>query len=266
MHPELVKLGPLPVHSYGFMMMLAFFLGIMLAVRRARRAGIGSAFIWDLSIWILFSSLIGARALYVLTHVEEFRGHWLDVINPVQGDGRFGIAGMVLLGGVGAAVIVSIWYIRRRKLPLWKVADVMAPSLALGIALGRIGCYLNGCCYGIASDFCGVKFPGMSQAVLPTQLFEAFWCALLLVGLLLAERWKRFEGYTFALFLLGYAVFRLWVETVRDDSQVEILFRLTAGRITISQVLSAGMIVWGAWLWTSQRRRGRLHAKIAKRD
>jgi len=262
MFPEIVRFGPIAIYSYGFMMMLAFFLGIMLAVKRARRVGIQAGIIWDLSLWILFSSLIGSRGLYVLTHLDEFRGHWLDTINPVQANGRLGIAGMVLLGGVVLATIISIIFIRRRKLNLWRMADVIAPSLALGIALGRIGCFANGCCYGHATkSWLGVIFPPGSPAgwefpgtpVLPTQLFESTWSFLLLAVLLFAERWKKFDGFTFASFLIGYAVFRIWVDTVRVYEPGEILFHLATGRITISQAISVGMIGFGGWLLVVQK-------------
>ena len=264
MFPEIVRFGPIALYSYGFMMMLAFFLGILLAVKRARKVGIQPAVIWDLSLWILFSSLIGSRGLYVLTHISEFQGRWLDVINPFQSEGRIGIAGMVLLGGVVTAIVVSIYFVRQRKLRFWKIADIMAPSLALGIALGRIGCFANGCCYGHPThSWLGVIFPPGSPAgyefpntpVLPTQLFETIWALLLCGSLLFAERWKKFDGFTFSLFLIGYAVFRIWVDTVRIYGPGEILFQWASGRVTISQGISVLMIIFGLSLFTHQRKK-----------
>ncbi|RJP82434.1 MAG: prolipoprotein diacylglyceryl transferase [Candidatus Zixiibacteriota bacterium] len=258
MLPELVRIGPVAVYTYGFAITLAFLLGILLAEKRARRVGLASGTIWGLSMWIMIASLVGARLLYVLTHVDEFQGHWLDVVNPVQSDGRFGIAGMVLLGGVAGGTAAAILYIRRHQLPLWTLADVIAPSLALGIAIGRLGCFANGCCYGHPTEaFCGVVFPRESLAgshfpgvpVLPTQLFESAWGFLLFGFLLFSERWKKFTGFTFSLFLIGYALFRIWVDTVRIYGPGEFLVNSESLRVTVSQGLSAAMLVWGVWLF-----------------
>lgn len=264
MFPEIVRFGPIAVYSYGFMMMLAFFLGILLAIRRARKVGLQPGVIWDLSIWILVSSLVGARTLYVLTHVGEFSGHWLDTINPIQAGGRVGIAGMVLLGGVVLAIIASIVFINRRKLVLWQMADIIAPSLALGIALGRIGCFANGCCYGHPTkSWLGLVFPPGSPAgyefpstpVLPTQLFESGWGFLLCAFLLISERWKKFDGFTFSLFLIGYAIFRIWVDTLRVYDPGEILFHIGSGRVTVSQGIAAILLAFGVALFIHQRRK-----------
>ncbi|MFH1862619.1 MAG: prolipoprotein diacylglyceryl transferase [bacterium] len=264
MFPEIVRFGPLAIYTYGFMMMLAFAVGVILTIRRGRKIGIESGIIWDLALWILFSSLIGSRALYVLTNLDEFRGNWLAVINPVQPDGRIGMAGMVLLGGVISAFLVSIIFIRRRKLRFWQMADLIAPALILGIGLGRIGCFANGCCYGEPTHSClGVVFPPTSPAgshfpgtpVLPTQLLEAVWSFLLFGGLLFAERWKKFDGYTFALFLIGYAIFRIWVDTVRIYNPSEILINTASLRVTVSQAISVGMMTAGILLFWIRRRK-----------
>jgi phosphatidylglycerol:prolipoprotein diacylglycerol transferase len=263
MFPEIIRIGPIAVYSYGFMMMLAFFVGIMLAVKRGARLGISSTMIWDLSIWILISSLAGARILYVLTHLDEFTNNWLSIVNPIQPDGRFGIAGMTLLGGVIAAVIASHYFMRKHKLPFWQVTDLLAPSLALGFALGRLGCFANGCCYGGPThSFIGLIFPPGSPAgyqfpntpILPTQLFEAGWGVLLFLALLFADRHKRFEGFTSALFLIGYAVSRLAIDTVRIIDPGEYLIHGASFSFTISQALGLVMIGLGVWVWVRQRR------------
>ena len=179
-------------------------------------------------------------------------------------DGKVGIAGMVLLGGVVTATVAAIIYIRWKKLSLWKLADVIAPALALGIALGRIGCFANGCCYGQPTDaFCGVIFPDTSPAgshfpdtpVLPTQLFSTTWNLILLAVMLFAERWKKFDGFPFALFLVGYSVFRIWVDTVRIYEPEEFIVHTETLRITVSQAISAGLIVFGVALFLVLRKK-----------
>jgi phosphatidylglycerol:prolipoprotein diacylglycerol transferase len=209
-------------------------------------------------LWILFSSLIGARLLYVITHVKEFQGDWFSIINPIQANGSFGIAGMDLLGGIALGSAASIWFIRRRKLKLWKLADIIAPSLALGIALGRIGCFANGCCYGYPTkSFLGMIFPPASPAgsefpgipVLPTQLFEAFWTGLLCLALMYAERWKKFDGYTFALFLMGYSVWRIFIDMLREYVPSEFLIHTSAVYLTVYQALAIVMLITGILLY-----------------
>lgn len=258
MFPEIVRLGPFAIYTYGFMMMLAFAVGILIAVYRGKKVGIEGGIIWDLSLWILFSSLAGARGLYVLTHLQEFKGNWFAVVNPVQPGGGFGIAGMVLLGGVVTALFVSIIFIQKHKLNFWKMADVIAPSLALGIAFGRIGCFANGCCYGYPThSFPGVIFPPGSPAgseypgvpVLPTQLFSSAYALLLFIGLLILERWKSFQGYTFALFLMGYSAFRILIDTIRVYEPGEILIHTETVRVTISQGISGLLLVAGLFLF-----------------
>jgi phosphatidylglycerol:prolipoprotein diacylglycerol transferase len=273
MFPEIVRFGPVAIYTYGFMMMLAFFLGIMLAVKRGARAGFQGGTIWDLSLWILFSSLVGARALYVATHLKEFQGDWLSMINPIQPDGRFGIAGMDLLGGVALAVAVSIWYIRRKKLNLWKLADVIAPSLALGIALGRIGCFANGCCYGGPThSFLGMIFPPGSPAgsefpgisVLPTQLLESIWTMALFAGLIYADRWKKFEGFSFSLFLIGYGAWRILIDMVRVYVPSEFLIHTSAVYLTVYQAMAFVMLVAGIVLYVKLKNVKSVTAKKVK--
>jgi phosphatidylglycerol:prolipoprotein diacylglycerol transferase len=128
------------------------FVRIWLATRRAKNRGINPNDIMDLSVIILISSIVGSRLMYVVFHLDEFRGRWLDTINPFQSDGQIGLAGLTLLGGVLLAFISSYLFLRHRKLSFLKFADVVMPSVGLGIFLTRIGCFLNGCCFGLPCE------------------------------------------------------------------------------------------------------------------
>jgi phosphatidylglycerol:prolipoprotein diacylglycerol transferase len=263
MFPELFKIGPFELHTYGFMMTLAFVAAILISVYRGKKAGIDPGIIWDLALIIMITSLVGARLTYVFTHISEFKGNWLSVVNPIQPSGKIGIAGMVLLGGVVSATAAAIWYLNKKHQPVWKFADVIAPGLALGIAIGRIGCFANGCCYGHPTDlWCGIVFPPDSVAgsyfpntpVLPTQLFAVAWGIILFGGLWFIERWKKFDGYTFSLFLIAYSVFRILIDTVRVYEEGDILIHTENIRITFSQAISVLLIAAGVVLFVKRRK------------
>jgi phosphatidylglycerol:prolipoprotein diacylglycerol transferase len=263
MYPTLFQIGHFRLSTYGVMMMTAFLAGIWLAVRRGRERGISREFVESLSTVILVSSMIGARGLYVLTHLDEFRGNWLAVINPVQPDGNFGIAGLVLLGGVLAAIPTTLWYTARKGHSVWDVVDLLSPSLALGMAIGRVGCLLNGCCYGQA---CGcawaITYPEGSHLhalgpVHPTQAYLILGDLLLMAALLWAARRRAFPGQIFALFLVLYAPLRFTVEFLRDYEPSMIIGHLGAWSVTTSQLISLGMLLSGLALLRTLSARAR---------
>jgi phosphatidylglycerol:prolipoprotein diacylglycerol transferase len=174
-HPVLFHIGSYEVASYGLMLTVAFAVGILIASRRANARGLNGEAVLDAGIWIIVSALLGSRAFWVATHWEQFRppqGSLLDAINPLGSDGQFvGVAGLSVMGGLPAALIVGLAFFRWKKLPILRFADVMAPSVALGAGITRIGCFLNGCCFGTPcpAPF-GVHFPAGS---LPESVFHA---------------------------------------------------------------------------------------------
>ena len=219
MHPILFHLGSFPVHSYGVMIALAFLFGLWTATLRARREKIPGEVIADVTLWLMVGGILGARAVYVATYWrEEFADQPLSEIFMIQH------GGLVYYGGLIGAMIGGMIYIRWKKLPLWKIADVLAPSCALGNVFGRIGCLLNGCCYGRACSLpWAISFPAgnplgsPTYPVHPTQIYDA----LLNFGVYLFLAWlfrrKKFDGQIFATYLLCYAVTRSFVEYFRGD-------------------------------------------------
>jgi len=253
MHPVIFEIGRFKLHSYGLMVFLAFAFGVWLGTVRAKKVGIEPGKVIDLTMWILVSSLIGARLTYVLTHLDEFGGRWIDVVNPFQSDGTIGIAGLVILGGVVLAVPVSWYYLKRQKIPFSKMADVMIPSLAFGIAIGRVGCLLNGCCFGLPTELpWGMVFPETcyagsvfhDQHIHPTQIYAIIANALIGVLLLLRTSHKRFEGELFWLFFLLYGPYRTVVETVRYYRDGMILFDIGIFDFTLSMLISILLTVF----------------------
>lgn len=257
MHPIIIgsENSRFAIHGYGLMLALSFMLGIYWAMRRAKKEGVDPNNIMDLSIWIVVSAIIGSRFLYVIYHLEEFRGHWLDTVNPFQSSGQIGIAGLTMLGGVVLAIVVSLIYLRIKKLPVLKVTDIMIPSFGLGIFLTRIGCFLNGCCHGVPTDLpWGVTFTNpysacapdlLNQAIHPTQIYSSLYGLLILVVLLVAERYKKYDGFLFYLFFILYGVSRFLVDMVRYYEESAIVSGLG---ITINQTISLMMILTGILL------------------
>jgi phosphatidylglycerol---prolipoprotein diacylglyceryl transferase len=222
-HPIAFHLGKLTVHWYGVMMALAFLAGLWTATLRARREKIPGDRIADVTLWLMVGAVAGARFVYVTTYWrEQFADQpWTEVFMIQHG-------GLVYYGGLIGAIVGGIIYIQWKRLPLWKTADVLAPSIALGSVFGRTGCLLNGCCYGKptgvpwAITFTNPQAHEQSGTPLdvplhPTEIYDA----LLNFGLYLFLAWlfrrKTFDGQVFATYLMCYAVIRGIVELFRGD-------------------------------------------------
>jgi len=259
MHPTIVQIGPLPLHSYGLLLALSFFFGILLAARRAPSRGLSPDLVYDTSLVIVFAAIIGARLLYVFFHLKEMRGI-LDVLALWGG-------GLTMYGGVLAAMGAAWLYLRRRRVPFLRMADVVAPSLGLGLGLTRVGCFLNGCCYGrpTTGPF-GVHFPEDSfvsglfagAAVHPTQLYASLTGLLVLAILLLYDRWKPAEGRLFALWLVLDSLGRFVLDYFRYyEANVYI-----AGGLTLNQLIGIGLALIGVLLFVRSGRAA--HARAAR--
>jgi phosphatidylglycerol:prolipoprotein diacylglycerol transferase len=270
MHPVLLKIGSLPINSYGLMLAISFILGLRLAARRGAAAGIDRNTVYDLGIRIMMAAIIGSRLFYVVTHISDFEGRWLDVIAIWKG-----LYGLSMLGGVILAMAVGFYTLWRKKLPAWRLADAVIPSFALGIFITRIGCFLNGCCFGSETSCAlGVAFPDSAMAysgtgiptgvhIHPTQLYESAAGLLILVLLLAADRRVHFRGFIFCLFLGLYGATRFGIEEYRYfDHEPDALFGFSqiasrpgiTDNQTISLIMFAAAIVLGAWLLSRQRK------------
>ena len=138
MLPILFRIGPFSLHTYGVFVALGFLAGITFALREARKSGINREKIFDLFFYIVLAAIVGSRILYVLLNFHQYREDPIGVIRIWEG-------GLVFYGGFILAVGVTIWYVRRNELELWPVADILAPSIALGHFFGRLGCFFAGC-------------------------------------------------------------------------------------------------------------------------
>lgn len=138
MLPVLFRIGPFSLHTYGVLVALGFLAGITLAMREAGKSGINREKIVDLFFFIVLAAIVGSRILYVFLNFNQYRGDLIGVIRIWEG-------GLVFYGGLILAAGVTIWYVRRNELELWSIADVLAPSIALGHFFGRLGCFFAGC-------------------------------------------------------------------------------------------------------------------------
>jgi phosphatidylglycerol:prolipoprotein diacylglycerol transferase len=201
------------------MVAAAFLAGLWTAGRRGPHAGIPAERIVDLGPWLIVGAIIGARALYVVSYWQEsFAG------KPVEEIFLIWKGGLVYYGGLIGAALTGITYTRVKKLPLWKVTDIFAPSIALGCFFGRLGCFLNGCCYGRACNLpWAVRFPAdnplgpPTDPVHPTQLYDSLLNLCLYAFLAWLFRRRKFDGQVFGVYLVCYAVLRSFVEMFRGD-------------------------------------------------
>ena len=245
MHKIAFQFGSFNIYWYGVLVAIGILVGLWTASRRALHDGIHGETIVDLGPWLILGTIIGARGLYVISYWrEDFAGNPLWQMFNIRG------GGLVFYGGLVGASLACVLYVRLKTLPLWKIADILAPSIALGHAFGRIGCLMNGCCYGRACDEpWAVHFPKdhatHGAGVHPTQIYEASLNLLLYAFLAWLFRLKKFDGQIFALYLLCYAAQRAFVEMFRGDYTTYYL----NGHATPAQVLSIFIFAAGALLW-----------------
>lgn len=251
-HPIAFQLGRLTVTSYGVMVALAFIAGLWTASRRAVHDGIPAEKILDTGSWIIVGSILGARILYVVSYWnEEFAGHpFFQVFAIWRG-------GLVFYGGLIGASLATMVYAWKAGIPLWKLGDALAPSVALGNVFGRIGCLLNGCCYGRVCHLpWAITFPEVSRAappgvpLHPTEIYDALLNFAAYLFLAWLYRRKKYDGQIFGLFLVIYACTRSFVEIFRGDYPEYYL----GGWATPAQLVSAGILVAGAVLLVLRRR------------
>ena len=256
MHPEIAHWGVIHIRSYGLMLAIAFLVGTALALRECRRRGLDEDRMVTVILVALVAGVLGARMLYVLEHVAEFRREWGSVLALWQG-------GLTLYGGVGGGTLAGLVTARRLGLPMWETADVLTPSVALGTMFGRIGCFLNGCCYGRPTTLpWGVEFPADSFAGLefgnarlhPSQLYFALAGLALFALTLWLQRRLRPPGSLFWLFILLFALVRIPLDLTRAYESDAILLRLAGAPVTESQITSLAMALFALLMLLRLRR------------
>ncbi len=238
--------GGLAIHWYGILVAAGFLVGLWTASRRAPRANLAPTVVADYGPWVVVGALVGARLWFVWTYWEEEfapRPLW-HILN-------FRAGGLVFYGGLLGATLATVLFARRRRVALWDFADVLAPSIALGHAFGRVGCLLNGCCHGTPTDLpWAVHYaddPVTHGAGLhPTQAYEALLLLGLYAALAAGFRRRQFRGQIFTGYLMAYAVLRFAVEFFRGDYGSLSVLGLKPGQVFSVLVLAAGAALYFA--------------------
>lgn len=215
MIPVLASFGPFHLYSYGLSVAVGVLLSVFLMHRYATRTGFPAPEqVNDIVFSVLIWGFMGARIFYVLQNFSYYGAHPLKILAVWEG-------GLIFYGGVAAGILGFGLTIRQKKMPFWKSLDFIIPYLALTHVFGRIGCFLNGCCYGKSCDVpWAVKFPQVAWKVHPTQLYEALFDLGLFIFLIIKRRRAHFDGQITLLYFVLYGWGRYLIEFLRESDQV----------------------------------------------
>ncbi len=219
MHPILFNIGPLPIHTYGFLIAIGFLMAVQIVKTLATRSRLDVDRILDLSFWCLMLGFLGARILFIITRWRHFMENPIDIFKVWEG-------GLVFLGGLVLVVPFAIFYVRKNKIDPWKAADCLMPGLPIAQALGRLGCLAAGCCYGRPTNAdWGVKLDSelvdlhlRGVYLHPTQLYESAAMFILTVAMLFIFKRRKFDGQVALTYFISYPIIRSIVEEFRGDA------------------------------------------------
>ena len=257
MFPTLFRIGPVDVHSYGTLLMVGFLSAILLSRRQARRMGLSADLPLDLGVWVLVAAVVSARVMFVALNWDYYSPRPAEVLYIWRQSGLSFHGG--LLGGVLAGVLFS-W---RRGLSFWTVADMVSPGIALGYAIARVGCLLNGCCYGVPTELpWGMTFPLYPDSQIttdpshPTQIYAALGSLAILAVLLRARSRLTVPGRLFLLYLMLYSVLRSGIEVLRRGATADIAIDgVTQAQVASAIIFTAALFAF-IWLGRTGRNRG----------
>ncbi len=237
MHPILFQFGGVVIYTYGFFIALGFLAGIILAGYEGKRVGEDPEKIMDLSFYLLVSAIIGSRLFYVATRPDIYFSNPLEILKIWNG-------GLVFYGAFIFAAITAIIYLKKNRMPLWKITDILALSLSLGQFFGRIGCLFAGCCYGKECSLpWAVTFTNPNSLapinimLHPSQLYHALGNLTIFGFLWFFRKKKRFDGQVFFIYVLLYGLIRAFLEIFRGDFRGEKI----ADTFSISQTIGFSM-------------------------
>jgi phosphatidylglycerol---prolipoprotein diacylglyceryl transferase len=255
MYPKLIEFGDFFLPAYGVLVAIAFFAALQVTIKLSQKRGLDREIVTNLAIYCALAGLAGAKLFMILFDFRDYLDGSRDLfsIATLQAAGVF-------QGGLIGAVAVAFWYMKTKNLPFWSTADVFAPGIALGHAIGRLGCFAAGCCWGVACDRkWAVTFRNTDAEALtgvplgiplhPTQIYE-FMAELGVFALLLWRiRKPHREGEVLGLYLVVSSVLRFWIEFYRFHAQALPM----NGPWSLTQWISLGLMGLGAWLLYGRR-------------
>ena len=253
------SIGPLTLHSYGFLLAVAFLAGLFVVSSQAKRAGMDATRLTDMAVWLLIAGLVGAKLLMVAIDWRFYFRNPRELWSIFQSGGVF-------YGGLLGGIAVAVWFVWRYKLPGWATADVLAPGVVIGQAIGRLGCFAAGCCFGkpasvpwavTFTDVYAARQVGtpMDTALHPTQLYESLACFLIFFLLLWLAPRKSFHGQVVLTYAVLYSCFRFAVEFFRGDADRGSVF---GGLLSTSQLIATLLVLSAALVFPYVRRTQRV--------
>ncbi len=231
MYPILFKLGPITIYSYGVSVACAFIITSYLIIRDCAKYGIPKDKMWNLLLWIFISGIIGARLLHVILNFSYYKIKPLEIVMLHRG-------GLAIHGAIVAAILMSTIFLLKDNLSLWKAGDLIMLYLPLGQAIGRIGCFLRGCCYGKYGH--------------PTQIYSSIALFIIFVTLRHLNKKKKFDGEIFLSYFLIYLPVRFFIDFLRGDLSI-VLFSLTVSQLISILLFVISLCIYGKFRFKSRR-------------
>lgn len=251
MFPRLFHIGNFSLPTYGFMAAFGLLVGLTVAVRNCKREGVEEDYAWNLGILAVLSAVVGAKLLFILDDWNYYLANPRALVS-------FDLlrTGGWWEGGVIAAIVACVWYMRKHRMKVLAICDAFAPGIALGHAFGRIGCFAAGCCWGKPTDLpWGVTFTSnlaqqwvgtpLGIKLQPTQIYESLFEFLNFAFLAWLFRRRKFDGQVIGAYLITYGVARFFFEFLRGDPDRGSVF----GIMSLVQLIMIFFVLAGGALW-----------------
>ena len=244
MFPVLFSIGPVTLHTYGLLIAIAIVVGILITVYIGKSYGMNPQQVIDMGFIMILAGIIGSRIAYVLINFSYYTAHPLDIFKIWQG-------GLVFSGGLIAVILVIAWHVRRNRYSIWQIGDIWSPAAAIGQGIGRIGCFMAGCCYGkptdvpwaiVFTDPRSIANDWLNVPLHPTQIYSSISSFIIFIVLMILNTKKKFDGQVFLWFLILHSTGRLFVERYRGDDRGLVMNGWTTTQLLAILILMASVI------------------------